>query len=175
MEGLETLRELLRINVWMVIVDLKDANFTIPIHPDHQIYLRFMVGQEHYQFRCLPFGLSCAPWVFTKVMKPITILLCSREVCMILYIDDILLMGESSNLVESHLQALTFLLTNLGFIIIFPKTITRPTQRIEYLGLLVDSTSLQLSLPGEKLYHIRMEMNQIKQKSHVTACQLWHS
>jgi len=80
--------------------------------------------------------------------------------------------GESPNQAESHLQALMFLLTDLGFIINIPKSITRPTQSIEYLGLLVDSTFLQLSLPGEKLHHIRMEVNQIKQKSHVTACQL---
>ena len=34
-----------------------------------------MVNQQHYLFTCLPFGLSCAPWVFTKVMKPISIFL----------------------------------------------------------------------------------------------------
>ena len=91
---------------------------------------------------------------------------------MIVYIDDILLLGDSPNQVETHLKALVFLLTNLGFIINYSKSITTPTQKIEYLGLLVDSTSLHLSLPGEKLHQIRMEVNQIKQKSHITARQL---
>ena len=65
MEGMGTLRELLKVNDWMVKVDLKDAYFTIPTHTAHQPYLRFIVGQEHYQFTCLPFGLLRAPWIFS--------------------------------------------------------------------------------------------------------------
>ena len=78
MEGMGILRELLRVNDWMVKVDLTDAYFTIPIHTDHQPYLRFIVGQKHYQFTCLPFSLSCAPRVFTKEMKPVVIFLRAR-------------------------------------------------------------------------------------------------
>ena len=38
---------------------------------DHQQYLRFMLDREGYQSTCLPFGLSCAPNTFAKVMKPL--------------------------------------------------------------------------------------------------------
>ena len=93
-EGMSTLRELLKTNDWMAKTDLKDAYFIIPMHPTHQPFLGLMVNQQHYQFTCLPFGLSCAPWVFIKVMKPISIFLQSMEVHMIVYIDDILVMGS---------------------------------------------------------------------------------
>jgi len=172
MEGMGTLKELLRVEDWMVKVDLKDAYFTIPIHLDHQPYLRFTVGQEHYQFTCLPFGLSCAPWAFTKVMKPVAIFLRSMGVRMVVYIDDILLMADTAAQVKTHLEALMFLLTSLGFVINMPKSVTIPTQQIEFLGMKVDSVSLQLSLPGEKLHHIRMEVSQHLQKSQVTARQV---
>jgi len=172
MEGMGTLKELLRLNDWMVKVDLKDAYFTIPIHADHQPFLRFMVNQDQYQFTCLPFGLSCAPWAFTKVMKPVSILLRGMGVRMIVYIDDMLLLGESPSLVESHLEALMYLLTGLGFIINLPKSITTPTQTVEFLGLQVDSTTLHLSLPGQKLHHIRMEVGQHLKSSQMTARQL---
>ena len=141
-------------------------------HRPPTFYLRFIVGQEHYQFTCLPFSLLCAPWVFTKVMKPVVIFLRARGVRMIVYIDDILLMADTATQAESHLKALTFLLTGLGFIINVQKSITIPTQQIEFLGLKVDSVSLHLSLLGEKLHHIRMEVRQHLQRPQVTARQL---
>ena len=70
------------------------------------------------------------------------------------------------------METLIFLLANLGFIINVPKSIMTPTQEIEYLVLLVNSTTLHLSLLGEKLHHIRLKVNQILQKSHVKAQQL---
>ena len=52
------------------------------------------------------------------------------------------------------------------------KSITTPTQQIEFQGLKVNSVSLHLSLPGEKLHHIRMEVRQHLQRSQLTARQL---
>jgi len=168
MEGIGTLKELLRANNWMVKVDRKDAYFTIPIHLDHQPYPRFIVGQEHYQFTCLSFGISCAPWAFTKVMKPVVIFLCTIGVRMVVYIDDILVMADTSAKVESHLEALMFLLTSLGFVINIPKSVTISTDQIKFLGMKVNSTSLQLSLQR----NFRMEVTQHLQKSQVTAHQV---
>ena len=52
------------------------------------------------------------------------------------------------------------------------KVCNHPNQQIEFMGLKVDSTSLWLSLPGEKLHHIRMEVSQHLQRSQVTARQV---
>ena len=73
---------------------------------------------------------------------------------MIVYIDDILLMADTEAQAQSHL---TFLLTGLGFVINMQKSITTPTQQIEFLGLKVYSVSLHLSLSGEKLHYIRKD------------------
>ena len=96
MEGLTSLRDLLRQGDWLVKVDLKDAYLTVPIHPDYQCYLRFTVEGVDYQFTCLPFGLACAPWAFTKIMKAVVTLLRSWGTRIVIYINDILIMSESA-------------------------------------------------------------------------------
>ena len=66
MEGFHTLRVVLRRDDWMTKVDLKDAYFMIPIQEEDRKLLRFSVQNRLFEFTCLPLGLSCAPWVFTK-------------------------------------------------------------------------------------------------------------
>lgn len=123
----------------MVKVDLKGAYFTILIHPLHQQFLRFMVRGLCYRFTCLQFDLSCAPWTFTKVMKPLVTLLRSWGVRIIIYIEDILILAETREEANQHMEVLLFLLEALGFIINQEKSYLNPAQELEFLGLLVDS------------------------------------
>ena len=41
MEGMHIVRDLLQRGNWMTRIDIKDAYFAIPIHPQHQKFLRF--------------------------------------------------------------------------------------------------------------------------------------
>ena len=124
MEGIHTLREIVAEGEWLAKLDLKDAYFTVPIVREHQKYLRFAVDEIRYQFTCLPFGLSCAPWAFTKVLKPVVAFLRSLGVRLIVYIDYILVIGKSPDEVRDHVEALIALLEGLGFIVNMEKSVT---------------------------------------------------
>ena len=112
MEGIHTLKDLVNPEEWLAKVDLKDAYFGIPIHQSHHQYLRFMYQGTHYQFQCLPFGLSSAPWVFIKTLKPALALLRDMGVRLIAYI---LVLAESKEQTRNHAEALVYLLQCLGF------------------------------------------------------------
>ena len=60
-------------------------------HPNPPIPQGVSKVQTQYQFNCLPFGLSSAPWVFTKTLKPVIALLREMGVRIIVYIDDVLI------------------------------------------------------------------------------------
>ncbi len=69
-------------------------------------YLKFVVESQTYQFNCLPFSLSSAPWVFTKTLKPVAALMREMSVRMIVYIDDILIMAETRERAQEQAEAL---------------------------------------------------------------------
>ena len=158
MEGIHILKDLLRAGDWMAKVDLKDAYFMIPIHEEDRAFLKFSFKEHTYQFQCLPFGLACAPWVFTKILKPVAALLRQLGVRLIVYIDDILILAESKEAARDHAIGLVYLLENLGFAVSRAKCQLEPTQTIEFLGFLVNSLKQELSLPQGKIKKIRAEI-----------------
>ncbi|XP_073523368.1 uncharacterized protein [Phyllobates terribilis] len=76
METIKSAIKMLFPDCFMCVLDLKDAYYHVPILPDHQQFLRVAVqfGRHvrHFQFAALPFGISMAPRVFTKIILEVT-------------------------------------------------------------------------------------------------------
>jgi hypothetical protein len=47
-----------------------------------------------YQFTCLAFGLSSAPWLFTKLLRVVAAHLRRNGIRVLLYLDDILIVAS---------------------------------------------------------------------------------
>ena len=70
MDSFSTITKLVSQNCYLASVDMKDAYYSIPIRSSDRKFLRFLWKGKLYELTCLPNGLSCAPRIFTKILKP---------------------------------------------------------------------------------------------------------
>jgi len=155
-------------------VDLKDAYLTVPIARRHRKFLRFSWKGRKFQFKSLPFGLATPPRTFTKLLKPVAARLRQQGLRVVFYIDDILLMSTSVEELETHMGILASSLEELGFLMNTKKCVKGPLQVIEFLGFLVDSRQMTLSLPQDKMHKIEKECRHLMNKRQATVRLLAH-
>ena len=70
MESLLNVLNIIKPNVYMASVDLKDAFYSLPIHEENQKYFKFAWGDSFYSYRGMPNGYGPAMRIFTKILKP---------------------------------------------------------------------------------------------------------
>ena len=149
MDTFQTALKLIQPGCFMESVDLKDAYYSIPVHPEHRNYLMFEWESQYYRFTCLPIELSSAPRVFTKILKPVYSHLRSiGHICMG-HIDD--------SLVAYSLGSCR--ITLLGFTIHPVKSVLEPTQTIQFLGFVIDSVAMTVKLPPSKSANQNLVLN----------------
>ena len=138
METIDSVRLTLRRNDWAVSLDLKDAYFHIAIHPKSRRYLRFHFMGRTYQFRALPFGLSPASYVFTRVVKTVVKHCRQQGMRLHAYLDDWLQPSISQSLSFQQRDQLLQTVLSLGFVPNWDKSELIPSQTFCFLGARFD-------------------------------------
>ena len=115
------------------------------MHPESRKFLRFMVGGKVYQFKVLYLGLATAPQVFTRVMAPVSAILQSTRVRLRRHLDDWLIQASSREQGLLALETVLQLCESLGIVVNWEKSQLIPTQRMVYLGVILDSISFRAS------------------------------
>lgn len=172
METISVARELINSNDYLASVDLSDAYFSIPIHESYRKFLRFIWNEQLYEFVCLPFGYSLAPRTFTKVLKPLYSLLRSNGMKVCYYIDDTLIIAASEAECSANVHKVVRLLGDLGFKINFKKSQLDPVTQLTYLGFILDSSTMTISLPEDKIEKIISKCSQLHQSKIATIRQV---
>ena len=91
-EDIKLVRTLFQPEDHLFTFDLKDAYYHIPIASCHRPFLGFSWHvdghQKFFQFTCLPFGLRTAPYIFSKVTRPLVRHWRIQGVRIFMYLDD---------------------------------------------------------------------------------------
>ena len=89
--------------------------------------------------------------IFTKLLKIPVSELRRLNILIMIYLDDMLLIGHTIEATLIARDTLILLLQQLGFVLNLKKSVLTPKQRIEFLHATVDSLIMTLSLPEKKV------------------------
>lgn len=151
METLSMVRQVARKNDYMVKIDIQDAYLHVPLHPQSKNLLAFASNGRAYRYNAMAFGYNRAPRTFTKVLRPVVAFLREQGVRCIIYLDDIIIFASTLEEIREKARLTVKTLTNLGFLINWPKSCLTPSTSVEFLGFEVDTAEMMLRLPQDKV------------------------
>ena len=166
--SVDDLAQMLSPNEYMSVTDISNAYRSVSIHPDHTKYQGIGWGEGddkcYYEDQRLCFGLKCAPFKFNLLSNLVVDMLHAEGVCRVVnYLDDFAIIEHT--LVESQVSQakLIRILRRMGFSISWKK-LESPSRCVKFLGILVDSVTMSLSLPMSKVEKLMSEINNLQSK-----------
>ena len=153
-EGLSLVPSLFQCGDFFSAFDLKSGYHHVDIHKDFWPYLGFCWGRDHskkwFTFRVLPFGLSTACYVFTKLI-PLVKRWRSMGLRCIVYIDDGICASGSRQQCTADTQQIVDDLALAGFVLNRKKSCLEPQLEGVWLGFLLDLLKGMFCVPQEKV------------------------
>ena len=150
MDTLASAISMMKPHCFMASVDFKDAYYSVPIASIDQKYLMFIWDEQLHKFVCFPNGLACCPRMFTKLLKPVYANLRRQGHESSGYIDDSYLQGDDFADCVANVKVTVHTFDSLGLITHPEKSVLIPTQRLTYLGFILDSREMKIYLTPEK-------------------------
>ena len=92
-ETLQSVFSFITPGCYFASLDLKDADYTLPLYPDHTKFLKFIWKNQLYKFLLLPYGLCCGSEKPTKETKPPIATLRVDGHIISIHIDDLINVG----------------------------------------------------------------------------------
>ena len=136
----------------MAKMDLHQAYRILPVHADDHPLLAIRWGQSTYIDTALPFGLRSAPKIFSAFADALAWVMQDHGISRQLhYLDDFLFLGPpASDNCAMYLQSALRVCSQLGVPVATHKT-EGPCTRLTFLGIQIDTETMQLSLAQDKL------------------------
>ena len=172
MDSLNSVLTLIKKDCYFAKLDLKDAYYSIPIYKDHRKYFRFYFKETLYEFCALPQGYTDSPRLFTKILKVPLSSLRSSGFINSGYLDDIYLQGNTYEECLNNVNTTASMLDSLGFTIHQEKSNFVPSKRMEFLGFIMDSSTMLVYPNRKKVENIQNIGRSTLEKGNITIQQL---
>ena len=156
MEGLHTVRAMLRPLDFMAVIDVDSAFPTLGIHPRYRDYFIFRFRGRFYRYRGAVFGISSLPRAWKKLLSPVIAFLRSFGIRIAIFVDDLLLCASTYTLCAQDTQEVILVLWFLGFNIA-PKCLPSliPSQTVVWTGVVIDSVMMEFRMEPKRIGKIQ--------------------
>ena len=132
-----------------ITTDIDKAYYCVALHPSAQAYLGWSWRGKYYMPTCLIFGLSIAPRVFTKLMRPMMAFMRSLHVRVLGMIDDYMWAAQPENS-EALRDVVRIVLPQLGWRL-NAKCVWEPADEVLMLGMLINTKEFVVKAPTKKI------------------------
>jgi len=127
--------------VWFSTLDLRSGYHNIPIKESDRDKTAFVTRRGCFRYKVMPFGLTCAPSVFQRLMD---LVLCglTYETCLV-YLDDIIVFSRDF---DSHLDRLREIFSRLraANLKVHIKKCSLFQRRVNFLGHVLTETGIEV-------------------------------
>ena len=140
----------------------------VPVHPHDRWLLGMQWEGRLYVDTVLPFGIQSAPKIFSAVADAAQWILVKAGLkYMLHYLDDFIFIAESQEVTELQKGRLVALCSQLGIPLKLSK-LEGLAIWLVFLGIEVDTCTMQLRLPEDKLKRLKLSLDQALGKKALT-------
>jgi hypothetical protein len=163
LDGTKAIGSMIQPGDYGALVDIKDCYLEFGVHPAHRRFCRFRDPRlRRWQWRTMSFGMSEAPHLCTRILRPFMSILKGLGVRCSIYLDDLLVLSQSpSSLAVSMGVAIELLQGELGLQLKLAKCNFTPSRLFTALGVIWDTTSMQCLMPKRRISNIRSSATRI--------------
>jgi len=157
--------------------DLKSGYHHVDIFPQHRQYLGFAWTfpdgrHRFFVFNVLPFGLSSAPYLFTKLLRPLVKNWRCRGLHSVVYLDDGINFEQSYEKADYAAHHMKGDLCAAGFVINEEKSTWEPSHIIEWLGIVWNCELGSISIKEERVSKLNAMLEKINSDCCISAREL---
>jgi len=155
-------------NALMAKLDIKHAFRLYPVHLEDLEHLGIHWQDKFYIDLCLPFGLRSSPFLFNRLADAFEwILKNSHHIQELMHnLDYYFTVGPASSpICARNVQTITRLASRLG-IPLAPDKLEGPTTCLVFLGILINTTCIDTSLPEHKLHSFKLHVKNAANKTY---------
>jgi hypothetical protein len=159
---------LLRKGLYAGKVDLTNAYFHLGLSEELQQYANLKVGQEYWRYSAAAFGINRIPWAWTKIMRCLQRRWRRLGLLVMVYIDDILILGVSYWETRSAIGIVLRDLKAAGLMVNIPKSTLAPVKNVQWLGMDINFEEGVVLVPQQKQKAYRRELGKLVRLSSVS-------